>query len=126
MHALEWLPLTPRTPASQTGTMAPLGQPAAPHARRHRHARPVCRRAPHRCWQLRPQARCMLAWLHPTGLCARVRAGMANGGPGSAGSSPRAPASAFAIGVSQDSTQLRATSLAPLSAERAAVANGIA
>ena len=69
----------------------------------------------------------MLAWLHPTGLCVRARAGMANGGPGSAGSSPRAPASAFAIGVSQDSTQLRSVqSLAPLSAERAAVANGTA
>lgn len=69
----------------------------------------------------------MFARLHPTRLGARVRAGMANGGPGSAGSSPRAPASAFAIGVSQDSTQLRSVqSLAPLGAERAAVANGIA
>jgi hypothetical protein len=55
-----------------------------------------------------------------------LRAGAANGGPGSAGSSPRAPASAFAIGVSLDSTQQRATSLTPLGAERAAVANGTA
>ncbi|KAK9819261.1 hypothetical protein WJX81_007119 [Elliptochloris bilobata] len=58
-------------------------------------------------------------------LVSRATSGVGNGGPGSAGSSPRAPASAFAIGVSQDSTQLRATSLAPLGAERAAVANGI-
>ena len=85
----------------------------------------ACRVAAH-LWQLRPMAHRLLARLCPAALRVPVCSGVANSGPGSAGSSPRAPASAFAIGVSQDSTQLRATSLAPLSAERAAAANGIA
>lgn len=93
MHAMEGLPLTSRVPASQTGPMAPLGQPAAPHTRRHRHARPVCRRAPHPLLAVDAAgARCMLAWLHPDRpVCARAcrhgkrRAGLSRQQPARAG-----------------------------------------